>query len=147
MSGDPQDHNQVTSRTLNQALAQFVDKWRTRWYPDKEELLPPFQRTLYAGTGAFSFFLLRGSLLLYDSPQEVTDSIFTTDFFSNITIGEFSMWFISGFVIPVILPTLFFGFLVGYASERRGGPISIYLDGILLPMITVLLITLPEVLR
>lgn len=119
-----------------------MDKWRTRWYPDKEELLNPFQRTLYAGTGAFSFFLLRASLLLYEGPQEVMDFIFTTDF---SIIDVFGMGL--GFVISVILPTLFFGFLVGYASERRGGPISIYLDGILLPMVTFLLITIPDVLR
>ena len=70
------------------------------------------------------------------------DFIFTTNF-SIIDVFGIGL----GFVISVILPTLFFGFLVGYASERRGGPISIYLDGILLPMVTFLLITIPDVLR
>ena len=139
MSGESQDQNQVSSQTLDQALALFVDKWRTRWYPDGENIRGPFQRIFYTGSGAFSVFLLWFLLSKRPLPQEVANFYF----FGDINLEGLILTFIP----TIILPTLFFSFLVGYVSERRGGPISLYLDGVLLPVTVMLLVTLPMWLR
>ena len=42
--------------------------------------------------------------------------------------------------VLIIIPTAFFGYLIGYASKRPVGAIRLYLDGILLPTIIVIIL-------
>lgn len=123
--------NQAQS-TLSQELGLWVRAYRDIWSADRKQKLETWKRILYSVCGAFSYFFIL-FLVNNSGTPDVENNKF---FFDSLQTWGF-------FVGEVVVPTVFFGWLVGSPSERCGGPIRLYLDGVLLPAITSSLILLP----
>ena len=118
--------------TLSQELGLWVRAYRDIWSADRKQKLETRKRILYAVCGAFSYFFIL-FLVNNSAYPDVQNNKF---FFNSLQTWKF-------FVVEVVVPTVFFGWLVGSPSERGGGPVRLYLDGVLLPVITSSLILLP----
>lgn len=118
--------------TLSQELGLWVRAYRDIWSADRKQKLETWKRILYSVCGAFSYFLI----LFYVNNSGDPDVQNNKFFFDSLRTWKL-------FVGEVVVPTVFFGWLVGSPSERGGGPTRLYLDGVLLPVITTLLVFFP----